>query len=156
MKLTKIFTFEASHILPKHPGRCSRLHGHSWVLKVSVEGKVQPETGFVMDYADISAMVKNYVIDALDHRHLGQWLSKERQSAVPTDLKFTNVDGGLGTDHQVPYMPADFYPSSENLIHWIGERLLKGGLDWSELELNETCTSSAVLTMKEFRNGGSR
>src|SRR5438034_5141876 len=52
MLLRKTFRFEASHILPKHPGKCSRLHGHSWVLHVSITGPINRDTGFVMDYAD--------------------------------------------------------------------------------------------------------
>jgi len=69
MILRKTFRFEASHVLPKHPGKCSRLHGHSWVLHVSVSGPIDSETGFVMDYADISERVRP-IIDCLDHYHL--------------------------------------------------------------------------------------
>jgi len=34
----KEFCFEAAHILPKHNGKCSRLHGHSWLARVYVKG----------------------------------------------------------------------------------------------------------------------
>jgi 6-pyruvoyltetrahydropterin/6-carboxytetrahydropterin synthase len=37
---------------------------------VFVEGKVNPETGFVMDFADISAAFKDFIDLYLDHRHL--------------------------------------------------------------------------------------
>jgi len=138
MENTKTYRFEASHILPKHPGKCSRLHGHSWVLKVSVEGDVNPDTGFVMDYADISAAVKP-LIEKLDHNHLGTWAS------------------GPGVVHQrgphwnpqYAVLHEDFYPSSENLILWIAEQLDKE-LEWSKLELQETCTSSCVLTREDY------
>lgn len=73
MLLRKTFRFEASHILPKHPGKCSRLHGHSWVLHVSVTGPINRETGFVMDYADISSIMKE-VVNSLDHRHLNDFI----------------------------------------------------------------------------------
>jgi 6-pyruvoyltetrahydropterin/6-carboxytetrahydropterin synthase len=146
MELTKTFTFEASHILPKHPGKCSRLHGHSWVLKVSVAGNINSETGFVMDYADMSSAVRP-LIERLDHRHLGQWMNMENQNRIPTRPEFSS---GLGTSHMVDGMPASFYPSSENLLIWIGRELSRSGLAWSKLELNETCTSSAVLTAEEF------
>lgn len=138
MKLTKTFRFEASHILPKHPGKCSRLHGHSWVLHVSVEGPVNPETGFVVDYADISAVVKP-LIERLDHRHLGQW----------NFLGEFDLGGNPEEEFAVPGLPREFYPSSENLLWWIGAQLLPH-LQWSELSLEETCTSLAVLTRKEF------
>lgn len=129
MLLRKTFRFEASHILPKHPGKCSRLHGHSWVLHVFVEGPVDPETGFVMDYADISEAVKP-VIDYIDHTHLGQIIEGELE--------------GLWTRPEL----ANIYPSSENLLVWFGKRLIK--LQWSKLALEETCTSYAELTREEF------
>jgi queuosine biosynthesis protein QueD len=146
MLLKKAFRFEASHILPKHPGKCSRLHGHSWVLHVAVVGKVNQETGFVMDYAEISNAVKP-LVERLDHRHLGQWISKEKQDGVPTDVRF--VEGICGTSHQVSGMAPDFYPSSENLLLWIGGQLAHK-VDWSHLALEETCTSYCELTRSEW------
>jgi len=128
--LRKTFRFEASHILPKHPGKCSRLHGHSWVLHVFVEGRVDPETGFVMDYADISAVVKP-IIDEIDHHHLGTWDQRSLPYSVAWD--------GTGKD---------IYPTSENLLIYFGEQL--DGLAWSKLAIEETCTSYAELTRGEF------
>lgn len=135
MELMKEFRFEASHILPKHPGKCSRLHGHSWVLRVFVDGEVNPETGFVQDYAEISEVVKP-LIDRLDHRHLGAWYIPELASCPPEKW-------------MVQGLPLNFYPSSENLVVWIG-RQLAGHLKWSKLELMETSTSLCTLTWKEF------
>jgi 6-pyruvoyltetrahydropterin/6-carboxytetrahydropterin synthase len=147
VKLTKTFRFEASHILPKHPGKCSRLHGHSWVLDVSVEGPVNPSTGFVMDYADLSSLVMKRVIDLLDHHHLGQWWADaECYLSIPTSLIFED------SAHAVTGLGRTFYPTSENLLVWIGKRLVD--LTWSELTLHETCTSAATLTRKEFDDLG--
>jgi len=128
--LKKVFRFEASHILPKHPGKCSRLHGHSWVLHVFVEGKVNPETGFVMDYAVISDRMKPF-IEQLDHHHLGTFND---------DIFIKWMPVGIG-------LLPDFYPTSENLLWHIGARLQ---LPWSKLALEETCTSYAELTRGEF------
>jgi 6-pyruvoyltetrahydropterin/6-carboxytetrahydropterin synthase len=133
MELRKTFRFEASHILPKHKGKCSRLHGHSWVLHVFVEGVVNEETGFVMDYAEISEVVKP-LIEALDHRHLG---------AFPQDTLLLWKPEGPDISY-----PDDIYPSSENLLIWIGSKLYN--LQWSKLALEETCTSYCELTRDEF------
>lgn len=162
MRLSKEFRFEASHVLPKHPGKCSRLHGHSWVLTVSVEGPVTKESGFVMDYADISAMVKP-LIDRLDHRHLGAWCvysshrPGEQKTKYPDLTMLAEIWGVDGDQYfnewQVPGLPLAFNPTSENLIWWIGGELKFG---WSELKLNETCTSECILTRKEFDAGQDR
>lgn len=146
MLLRKLFRFEASHILPKHPGKCARLHGHSWVLHVAVEGKINPETGFVMDYAEISEKVKP-LVEALDHKHLGAWeipwIALDMSPQI--DLDYVGTWAVVG-------MPKDFYPSSENLLWWIGEKLEDVGLDWFSLGIEETCTSYAELTKKEFES----
>lgn len=67
--VSKEFRFEASHVLPRHPGKCQNLHGHSWRVKVTVWGKVDHKTQFVMDFAEIKRIVKP-IIDEMDHKHL--------------------------------------------------------------------------------------
>ena len=37
MILRRTYRFEASHVLPRHPGRCRQLHGHSYTLIVVIE-----------------------------------------------------------------------------------------------------------------------
>jgi len=74
MRITKDFKFEASHVVPGHPGKCQRLHGHSYVLHITVHGTVHPATGFIVDFGDIKAMVQP-LIDTLDHRHLNFFIA---------------------------------------------------------------------------------
>lgn len=71
MRLFKDFTFEAAHRLPNVPAdhKCARLHGHSFHVRVTVEGDVRDASGWVMDFADLKAVCAP-VIDALDHRYL--------------------------------------------------------------------------------------
>ncbi len=68
MEIIKSFRFEAAHYLPKLPEthKCRRLHGHSFKFDVHVEGPLDPELGWVMDFADISRFVKP-IVDELDH-----------------------------------------------------------------------------------------
>jgi len=136
MKISKTFHFEASHMLPRHQGKCKRLHGHSWILTVSFSGEVDEETGFVKDFAEISENMEP-LLTSLDHHHLGTWDS---------DWLPYNTEWDAGT-------PEGFYPSSENLLLYIASRMsasYEPGAKWSELELNETCTSSCVLTREEY------
>jgi 6-pyruvoyltetrahydropterin/6-carboxytetrahydropterin synthase len=71
MRLFKEFTFEAAHRLPNVPPehKCSRLHGHSFVVKISVEGEVGEESGWVMDFGDIKAAFRP-ILERLDHYYL--------------------------------------------------------------------------------------
>ncbi len=71
VRLTKDFQFEAAQTLPKVPAdhKCGRMHGHSFKVEISVEGEVDPATGWVYDHAEISRAMKPLVAD-LDHAYL--------------------------------------------------------------------------------------
>ncbi len=72
VELTKEFHFEAAHRLPMVPPehKCHRMHGHSFRIEVVVAGEVDERTGWLVDYADITAAVQPIVKDELDHRAL--------------------------------------------------------------------------------------
>lgn len=74
MRLQMDFPFCSSHLLPRHPGRCKNLHGHNYLLKVTVAGKTHPTTGMVMDFEEIAAAVQTHALKALDHHHLNDVL----------------------------------------------------------------------------------
>jgi 6-pyruvoyltetrahydropterin/6-carboxytetrahydropterin synthase len=71
MEIFKEFRIEAAHRLPQVPAghKCARLHGHSFLIGVYVSGEVHPEMGWVCDFADISAAMRD-VHEELDHRYL--------------------------------------------------------------------------------------
>lgn len=73
MEIFKEFTFEAAHRLPNLPPehKCSRLHGHSYRVRIWVSGPAGEPSGWVMDFGDIKAACKP-VIDQLDHRYLNE------------------------------------------------------------------------------------
>lgn len=67
------FGFEAAHRLPHVPEghKCARLHGHSFRVEVHVAGPVDPELGWVVDFAEIKDAFAP-LHDALDHRYLNE------------------------------------------------------------------------------------
>lgn len=73
MKISQAFKFEAAHRLPKVPPThaCSRLHGHSYRVEVQLEGPVDPETGFIIDFLDLEKSFAD-ILGALDHRLLNE------------------------------------------------------------------------------------
>jgi len=72
-RLTKDFTFEAAQTLPNAPEghKCRNMHGHSFKLEISVEGPMDPETGWVYDHARISRAM-DPILDQLDHSYLNE------------------------------------------------------------------------------------
>ena len=98
MRLFKEFSFESAHRLPNVPEghKCARLHGHSFHVRVTVDGPVGAESGWVMDFADLKSAFAP-VHDALDHRylneidglenptseHLARWIWRRLAGALP-------------------------------------------------------------------------
>jgi 6-pyruvoyltetrahydropterin/6-carboxytetrahydropterin synthase len=71
--LTREFRFEAAHLLPRAPEghKCRRLHGHSFRVEVTVEGEVDPSTGWFLDYGVIGGLVDPLQRE-LDHTYLNE------------------------------------------------------------------------------------
>ncbi|MFZ4612504.1 MAG: 6-pyruvoyl trahydropterin synthase family protein [Bacteroidia bacterium] len=53
-------------------GKCSNpnWHGHNYDLFVTVKGEINPETGFLVDLKLLSKIIKEKVIEKLDHRNI--------------------------------------------------------------------------------------
>ena len=73
MRLERSYRFEAAHFLPKVPAghKCARMHGHSYLVEVVIEGEIDPERGWVMDFADIDDRAAPLVRE-LDHHVLNE------------------------------------------------------------------------------------
>ncbi|PWJ58903.1 6-pyruvoyltetrahydropterin/6-carboxytetrahydropterin synthase [Dyadobacter jejuensis] len=65
-------------------------HGHNYELIVQVTGRVDPETGFVIDMKYLSRLIRQHVIDRFDHKNLNLDL-KEFETLNPTAENITLV-----------------------------------------------------------------
>lgn len=116
-KLTKQFRFEAAHRLPNHDGVCQRLHGHSWVGEIVVEGDglvpEGPKVGMLIDYHDLSGAIDPIVEQFLDHHYLNE------------TLPLAN-------------------PTSEEIARWVYEQVKPKLPSLSSVIIRETCTASCI------------
>jgi len=95
VRVTRRLHFSAAHRLAREDwspernhevfGPCAspNWHGHNYELDVTVEGEVDPETGFVLDLKVLREIVEEHVISELDHRNLNldvAWL----EGVIPT------------------------------------------------------------------------
>ena len=73
MRVYKEFFFEAAHFLPSappgHPN--ARVHGHSFRVRVAVDGEPEKKTGILVHFDDLEDAVAD-ARDALDHRMLNE------------------------------------------------------------------------------------
>lgn len=115
MQIRKRFRFEAAHALPSHPGKCARMHGHSYLLEVAIAGPLHrdgPARGMVEDFDALEALVRSHILDALDHRTLNETIEN---------------------------------PTAEEIALWIWRRLEPALTSLEELALWETPDACAVL-----------
>src|SRR5271165_4852127 len=47
-------------------------HGHNYVLEVTLRGRPDPETGYVMDLGELKRILQRAVVDKCDHRNLNE------------------------------------------------------------------------------------
>jgi len=65
MQVSKDFTWEMSHRLPFHQGPCKNIHGHTYRLRISIDG-LPTMNYMVIDFYDVDKIVKKYISN-LDH-----------------------------------------------------------------------------------------
>jgi 6-pyruvoyltetrahydropterin/6-carboxytetrahydropterin synthase len=55
-------------------GKCANkhFHGHNFDIYVTVKGEADPETGMVLDLKKLKRLMKEYIIDKLDHRNINE------------------------------------------------------------------------------------
>ena len=99
VELTRSYRFEAAHRLPMVPPghKCFRVHGHSFVIEVRLEGEVDPAMGWLVDFGEVTDKVRPLLMGELDHRllndvaglenptseHLAAWLWNRLRPLLP-------------------------------------------------------------------------
>jgi 6-pyruvoyltetrahydropterin/6-carboxytetrahydropterin synthase len=130
-QVTVNLAFEAAHRLhnPERDdewnrrvyGKCNNPngHGHNYLLEVTVEGEVDPETGYLIDMSDLKEIIRRAVVNEVDHRHL-------------------NID--------VPWL-ATTIPTAENLARVFYERIsseMPGAIHLTSVTVHETDRNRAT------------
>jgi 6-pyruvoyltetrahydropterin/6-carboxytetrahydropterin synthase len=84
-------------------GKCANenWHGHNFELFVTLKGEPDPDTGFVYDVKKLSFIVKEHVIDKLDHKNLNVDVDFMKNKLCSIE----NLVIGIW-DQLIPYLPA--------------------------------------------------
>jgi 6-pyruvoyltetrahydropterin/6-carboxytetrahydropterin synthase len=69
-------------------GKCAnpKWHGHNYNLWVTVKGEVNPETGFVTNLSDVSAILRTYILDKVDHKNLNEDVDFMKGKLASTEM----------------------------------------------------------------------
>lgn len=136
IRLTKEFSFEMAHFLPGYDGLCQNVHGHSYLLKVTVAGQPSadessPKFGMVMDFSDLKKIVGEEVVGRLDHALMIRRGALTPEVAAALTKRLVEVD---------------YQPTCENMLADFAARIsrrMPQGVTLAALTLNETATSYA-------------
>jgi 6-pyruvoyltetrahydropterin/6-carboxytetrahydropterin synthase len=135
VRITRRMHFSAAHRLNREDwpaaqnrevfGLCSNpnWHGHNYELDVTVEGAVDPETGYVLDLKTLRDLVDGRVIRDLDHRNLNldvQWLQGVNPTTENLVVAIWNrladsLPGGTRLARLV------LYETPRNIVEYTGE-----------------------------------
>jgi len=138
VRVTKEFNFEIAHALWNYDGPCKNLHGHSYKLFVTVIGtpiddEKNPKNGMVIDFGDLKNIVKEEIVDPLDHAVI---LNQKAMQSISGEME-QMFERRLVLDYQ---------PTCENLVIDFAGRIIKRlpeSLDLFSLKLHETESSYA-------------
>ncbi len=72
MEITTRLEFDSGHRIPNHKSQCRNLHGHRYVIEITLNGDIvqneqTSEDGMVMDFSDVKRIARESVVDVWDH-----------------------------------------------------------------------------------------
>lgn len=108
IRVTKEFTFDMAHALYGYDGPCKNIHGHTYILQITLIGKVidaesNPKLGMVIDFTDFKKIVNVHIIEVFDHALV-----------LNASTPHAEIEGLSKTFEKVLYM--DYQPTCENLL----------------------------------------
>lgn len=103
VRIAKEFKWEMSHRLPFHEGPCRNIHGHTYKLRVALQG-APDDTGMLLDYYEIEKIFRP-MLDKLDHSFLCDRSDGEM-------IEFLKKQG-------LKYNVMDKYTTAENISDWM-------------------------------------
>lgn len=115
MFITRRLEFDAGHRIPDHKSQCRHLHGHRYVIEITLSGGIISQAGdaangMVMDFSQVKELAKTHLVDLWDHAFL----------AYAGDTAIVDFLNSL-PDHKTVVL--DRVPTAENLAHIAFERL---------------------------------
>jgi 6-pyruvoyltetrahydropterin/6-carboxytetrahydropterin synthase len=78
-------SFEAAHHLPSYEGKCSRVHGHRWVVKAAWEGVADEATGMICDFKVLKEALHS-TLERFDHQDLNYYFNDPTAEYVAEEV----------------------------------------------------------------------
>ena len=144
LTVTKELRTETAHRLMDYDGRCSHMHGHSYLWQVTATGPELTSNGMIVDFKDLKKAM-NTVLDPLDHALVLRNDDPLIRDDIPPQKLFVATNG---KEPRMFLWPVN--PTAENFASWAAEeiqKLLPEGLIITHVRVWETATSYAEWTV---------
>lgn len=107
-------------------GKCSNpnWHGHNYELFVTVKGKINPDTGFVIDLKDLKSIIQTNITDALDHKNINLDVNFMKGKMASTEVLAVAIYDQLKThieEHGAKLHSIKLYETENNFVEYLGE-----------------------------------
>tara|TARA_Y100000022_G_C13140043_1_gene324519 strand:- start:176 stop:589 length:414 start_codon:yes stop_codon:yes gene_type:complete len=107
-------------------GKCSNgnYHGHNFELEVTVKGEINPETGFVMNLADLKDILNTHIIDVVDHMNLNldvDFLKGKNPTTEILAMEFWKILAPIIKEHGAELHCILLAETNKNSIEYYGE-----------------------------------
>ncbi|MDX2049557.1 MAG: 6-carboxytetrahydropterin synthase QueD [Rickettsiaceae bacterium] len=109
--ITRKIEFDAAHRVIGHENKCKYLHGHRYVLEVSVSSTALDNLGMVVDFGVIKSILKSWIDENLDHTTILSSIDKELGNKI----------AGI-TGQKIYYL--DSNPTAENIALHLRAKIL--------------------------------
>lgn len=117
--VTRKVEFDAGHRLVGHESKCAHLHGHRYVLEITVESNVLDSVGRVIDFSFLKNLLGGWIDDNWDH-----------------NIILNSQDSLLAYRHcrdvftREPYVLQNINPTAENMVRYLWNVFTK--LIWTD------------------------
>lgn len=119
MKVARTFTFSAAHHLTDYYGECERPHGHTYRLKITVDGKIQ-KNGLVLDFVVLKKYVMENVISKLDHQDLNDFFKNPSAELICVWVWRALKSIGLQTKTKVKLVEIELWEGDNTSVVYDG------------------------------------
>jgi len=85
MLISKKFSFDAAHFLPYYDGKCRNVHGHRWYIEVACSGKVDDNSGMVVDFTVLKQFCNDIKL-RYDHGSLNDHFENPTAENIGRDI----------------------------------------------------------------------
>ena len=133
MKVTKQFKMEVAHrLVSSYSKKCQSIHGHSYLMEVTLESEHLNDDAMVMDFGEVKDKMNSF-FESFDH----SLVVYDKDIMLPLVMQIESL-------LHIRLMVVDYNPTAEGMAHHVFREMINQKLPIVEVRVQETLTGWAV------------